>query len=170
MLLPFVMAAVCMAASAQITITTTPKSKVNDVLQTIKKQTNYEFFYDDAIGQQTVKATKLENVSLSDALNALFAQTPISYSIRDKFVYLSIKDSKPAPAKKQGERRKITGSILDENGEPMVGVTVRVKGTNAVATTDFDGNYSIVTDAANPVVTASYIGYKPAEVKPAGET
>ncbi len=170
MLLPFVMAAVCMAASAQITITTTPKSKVNDVLQTIKKQTNYEFFYDDAIGQQTVKATKLENVSLSDALNALFAQTPISYSIRDKFVYLSIKDSKPAPAKKQGERRKITGSILDENGEPMVGVTVRVKGTNAVATTDFDGNYSIVTDAANPVVTASYIGYNPAEVKPAGET
>ena len=169
MLLPFVMAAVCMAASAQITITTTPKSKVNDVLQTIKKQTNYEFFYDDAIGQQTVKATKLENVSLSDALNALFAQTPISYSIRDKFVYLSIKDSKPAPAKKQGERRKITGSILDENGEPMVGVTVRVKGTNAVATTDFDGNYTIVTDAAAPIVTASYIGYKPSEVKPDGD-
>lgn len=168
MLLPLVMAAVCMAASAQITITTTPKSKVNDVLQTIKKQTNYEFFYDDAIGQQTVKAVKLENASLSDALNALFAQTPVSYSVRDKVVYLSLKDTKAQPTAKQGERRKITGSILDENGDPMVGVTVRVKGTKAVATTDVDGNYSIVTDQAAPVVTASYIGYKPMEVKPNG--
>ena len=37
---------------------------------------------------------------------------------------------------------KITGHVLDENGEPLIGVTVTVKGTNTVAITDFDGNFT----------------------------
>lgn len=52
----------------------------------------------------------------------------------------------------------VKGRIVDETGEPMIGVTVKVKGGKAMAVTDIDGNFSI---AASPgdVIEASYVGY-----------
>lgn len=56
-------------------------------------------------------------------------------------------------------KKKITGTVLDETNQPMIGVTVRVQGTNAGFTTDFDGKFSAdVPD--NAVLVFSYIGYK----------
>ncbi len=57
------------------------------------------------------------------------------------------------------EKGKITGKVLDELGEPMIGVTVRVQGTQTGSATDLDGGFSV--DAPNgSVLTFSYIGYK----------
>ncbi len=66
------------------------------------------------------------------------------------------------------ERQSYTGVIIDENGDPMVGATVRVKGTDVVTVTDIDGNYTVTTNQSNPTLTFSYIGYKPMEVSAAG--
>ena len=55
---------------------------------------------------------------------------------------------------------KITGQVLDENGEPLIGVTVTVKGTKVVAITDIDGNFTIAVPASNSVLQFSYLGYK----------
>ena len=62
---------------------------------------------------------------------------------------------------------KITGHVLDENGEPLIGVTVTVKGTNTVAITDFDGNFTITTSSANDMLQFSYLGYKLKEMRAA---
>lgn len=55
---------------------------------------------------------------------------------------------------------KATGVVKDSNGEPLIGVTVKVKGTNRGTVTDLNGNYSIKADA-NSVLEFSYIGYEP---------
>ncbi|MDE6448973.1 MAG: TonB-dependent receptor, partial [Muribaculaceae bacterium] len=61
-------------------------------------------------------------------------------------------------------KRKITGTFLDENGDPIIGATVRVKDGDAAVSTDFDGHFSI--DAANgDKLLITYIGYEPKEVK-----
>ena len=52
-----------------------------------------------------------------------------------------------------------TGSVVDENGEPIIGATVRVDGTKIATVTDFDGNYQLDVPK-NGKVVISYIGYK----------
>ena len=63
------------------------------------------------------------------------------------------------------QSRTIKGQILDENGEPLIGVSVVVKGASTVGTiTDFDGNFSLEVPSGQKVLVASYIGYKTQEV------
>lgn len=58
----------------------------------------------------------------------------------------------------------ITGVVTDNNGEPLVGVTVKVKGSVQNATiTDIDGRYTITTAEKTPVLVFSYIGYMTSE-------
>ncbi len=43
-----------------------------------------------------------------------------------------------------GQRISISGNVKDKNGDPLIGVTVQVKGTNSGTITDFDGNYLLL--------------------------
>ena len=56
--------------------------------------------------------------------------------------------------------RTIKGQILDETGEPMIGVSVLVKGTTVGTVTDLDGNYSLEIPSGKNMLEVSYIGYK----------
>ncbi|KGI60165.1 TonB-dependent receptor plug domain protein [Prevotella sp. DNF00663] len=58
----------------------------------------------------------------------------------------------------------VKGNVLDETGQPVIGATVKVQGTNINAITDIDGNYSI-NCPANGTLELSYVGYKTAYVK-----
>lgn len=62
------------------------------------------------------------------------------------------------------QSRTVKGNIVDEMGEPMIGVTVKVKGGKAATITDFDGNFEIKA-AENDELEISYIGYKTLTVK-----
>lgn len=57
----------------------------------------------------------------------------------------------PKNGNQQGKERKITGRVSDDMG-PLIGVNVLVKGTNVGAITDMDGNFTLVTTEANPVL------------------
>lgn len=57
------------------------------------------------------------------------------------------------------QNKTVTGTIVDETGEPVIGATVRVPGTNIATITDLDGNYKIDAPAGSNI-SVSYIGYK----------
>ena len=57
---------------------------------------------------------------------------------------------------------KVTGKVIDDLGEPMIGVSVQVKGTASGAITDIDGNYSVTVEPGATLVF-SYVGYIPQE-------
>ena len=57
---------------------------------------------------------------------------------------------------------KVKGQVTDVNGEPIIGATVTLKGTNKRAVTDLDGNY-VLPNVAKGVVVVSYVGYKTTE-------
>lgn len=60
---------------------------------------------------------------------------------------------------------KITGKIKDEKtGEPIIGATIIVKGTEKGAATDVDGNFAIAIDAGTYTLTVNYIGYQTKEI------
>ncbi len=56
--------------------------------------------------------------------------------------------------------KTVTGTVLDENGEPLVGATVKVPGTQNGAVTDLDGHFSVSVPANVGQVNVSYLGYK----------
>lgn len=63
----------------------------------------------------------------------------------------------------------VTGTVSDENGEPLVGAGVLIKGTTNGGVTDLDGNYSI-SAPADAVLEISYLGFKTAELAVAGRS
>ena len=58
------------------------------------------------------------------------------------------------------QKRTISGNVVDEIKEPLIGVTVQIKGTTQGTVTDLDGNYSILVDNHNATLIFSYVGYK----------
>ena len=63
----------------------------------------------------------------------------------------------------EAQANKVSGVIRDAQGEPLIGATVKVKGTNRGTATDVDGKYSINANRGD-VLIVSYIGSKPMEV------
>lgn len=59
---------------------------------------------------------------------------------------------------------EISGSIVDENDQPLPGASVLVKGTSKGVATDFDGNYTIMVDDKTAVLSFSYVGYENTEI------
>ena len=75
----------------------------------------------------------------------------------------------PSPQVQSGavQTSTVTGRVLDEYGEPMIGATVKVKGTNVATATDFDGRFSI-NAAQGATLTVSYVGFSPRDVRVGG--
>ena len=69
-----------------------------------------------------------------------------------------------APLAAQG-LTSVTGTVTDTGGEPLIGATVREKGTSNVTATDIDGNYSLKLSSSRPTLEVSYIGYEPVQVR-----
>jgi len=71
----------------------------------------------------------------------------------------------PSPAKAEVTQAqiKVVGQIVDQDGEPLIGATVRVKGAQSGAVTDFDGNFEI-SAPSNATLLVSYVGYKDREI------
>ncbi|MDX9747109.1 MAG: TonB-dependent receptor plug domain-containing protein, partial [Paludibacter sp.] len=57
------------------------------------------------------------------------------------------------------QRRTITGTVTDQFGEPMIGVSILVQGTNQGTVTNFDGKYSIEAESARSILVFSYVGH-----------
>lgn len=73
----------------------------------------------------------------------------------------------PGSAQWAQQANGITGTVVDENGEPIIGVSVVVKGTTNGTITDFDGKFSL--SGATGTIIISYIGYKTQEVSAEGK-
>ncbi len=63
------------------------------------------------------------------------------------------------------QNTKVTGQVLDENGEPVIGASVLVKGTTVGTITDFDGKFSLEVPSNGKSLEISYVGMKKVEVK-----
>lgn len=66
-------------------------------------------------------------------------------------------------------QRTVTGVVVDDNGEPLIGAAVRVQGTNDGTITDMDGRFSLPNVADGATVEVSYMGYLPQQLKAASD-
>ena len=156
-------------AAAQLTLST-PRTTLGTVIKQIQSQSKYQFFYNDKLSTVTVEPLKVKDASLEQVLNTLLKNKDISYKIEENIIYLSEKENSNSLQQQSGKERTITGQVVDARGEPLIGVSILVKGTTDGAITDLDGNYKIMTKSNNPVIVYSYIGYKTQEIPLKGQT
>ncbi|KAA5542972.1 SusC/RagA family TonB-linked outer membrane protein [Adhaeribacter rhizoryzae] len=138
------------------------------VLKEIRKQTGYDFFYNEALLQRAKRVSvHVQNVTLEEALEKSFAQQPFVYTIELKTVI--IKEAKKAGSSSVVPPINVKGRVVDENNDPLPGATVLVKGTNKGASTNAQGTFTIPDVADDAILEISFVGYLNKEVKAAAD-
>lgn len=140
---------------------------VGSILKKIENLTEFTFFYNTK--QVDIKRRVSVESSQKDifkVLDDIFKGTDVSYSVLDKSIILTNRQTLKSgfgDEVVQQASRLISGKVLDAQGEPLIGVSIAVKGAATGTLTDIDGKYSIkVTEGQ--VLVASYVGFKTAEV------
>jgi len=158
--------------SAQ-TVTYTAKAvSLQKVLNAIKEQTGYVFFYD----KEDLKNTRpvsvdLKKASLQAAMEMALIQQPLSFEIQGNTIFIT-KNEKPAAASMVAPPPPvtITGKITDDSGAPIPGVSIVVKGTQKGAISGPDGTFQLKDVGENAVLLVTSLGYIAQEIPVAGKT
>ncbi|WP_158643720.1 STN domain-containing protein [Pseudobacter ginsenosidimutans] len=133
------------------------KAEIASVLQAIEKQSNFRFLYNDQLNSIRKKISlELREASIRQALDHIFAGTLLTYQFMENKLIVVKEDRVKPPA------RDITGKVTDENGAPLSGVSVNIKGSNRGTATNEKGEYSINAEDAH-VLSFTYVGYEPQE-------
>ena len=137
-------------------------TKVETVLSSIKKQTGMNMVYSDQILDAERKVTiRVLNVDLRTALDKLLAGTQTTYEIRNGRIYFVERRN---GQQQSTQKKKVKGTVTDENGEPIIGANILEEGSAGNGTiTDVDGNFEL-TVADNATLKVTYIGYRTQEI------
>lgn len=135
---------------------------LEQVLKEIKRQTGYFFLYDLDLVQQKSNPVSInvKNAELQDVLLAALKSQPFSYEIKDNTILILPKTNAITAVK----AIDVNGKIVDENGTPMPGASIKVKGKSISTVSDADGFFSLRNVDANDVLVISYLGYADKEV------
>jgi TonB-linked SusC/RagA family outer membrane protein len=144
-----------MSQNAKIKIDSDKTLSVEEVFELIKNQTDYTFVYENHLFKELPKVELEEGIIIvKDLLNKSLVTSNIGYTFNENGSIL---------LKRKLVQNKITGTITDINNEPILGVTVRVKGSNKGVSSDFDGKYAIVASKGDILIFQS-LGFKTTEV------
>jgi TonB-linked SusC/RagA family outer membrane protein len=124
----------------------------------IRKQSGYNFVYTEGM-LKNAKPVDIEihSGTITETLDQMFANQPLTYTISNNTVV--VKEKEVRTEVNLPVAITITGTVLDEKGIPLPGVTVTVEETNHSVSTDKDGKYSIAAEN-NQTLVFSFIGYK----------
>lgn len=140
-------------------------AKVEKVLMEIKKQTGYGLvFSDDLLDVNRLVSIQVEKTSIEQALEHLLVGTNLTTEVRNKKIYFVEKKGVAEQLQKgQAALRKINGVVKDLSGNPLIGASVKEKGTSNGTITDLDGRFTLNV-AGNGVLQLSYIGFLTQEI------
>lgn len=161
---------------AQITQLNLDLSNVplEEVFNAIRKQSEFEFFYNnDQVNTSVKVSVKTKNADIKTVLEQVIPAI-YEYTVKDRYILIN-KRKEVTPAIMQGPQQKKTaiitvkGVVLDEQGEPIPGATIIIKGSTKGVITDIDGNYSIEVPP-NDKLSFSFIGMETQTVEVNNQT
>jgi len=136
---------------------------LKEVISYVEKNSEFVFFYQPSeIKSVTNVNVHVKDETINSLLDQILIQTHIKYEIKDRQVVLK----KETPAVKETTQKKhlLQGLVKDEQGNPIIGASVQLKGTGTGVTTDIDGLFQIQVSGKNATIVISYIGYVTQEI------
>ncbi|MBW8244277.1 TonB-dependent receptor [Muricauda oceani] len=140
-----------------------------EVLELIQRKTGYRFAYDAELIRSIRKhiSIKVDNSPLGDVLAYLMAQIGLEYEVNGKSIILY----KPKPIRIPQSRGTIGGKVYDADnpGEPLMGATVQVEGSQWATVTDFDGMFELKgLPEGEYSLLVRYVGFVPQRLEHIG--
>ena len=150
------------------------RATITTVLNDLKARTGFNILYHGEVipAGATVTLSK-QNVTLEEVLNEALIKNGLEYNIRGEVITISQARSGAVQQPQQPQTAmplNVTGTVSDENGRPLAGVTVVVKNTGRGTITDANGRYSLRYDPQHPTLELSFVGYKKTEIQIGGRT
>lgn len=165
----YVLAANTYAQSTTLTVQMNKSMK--DVFSYIEKNSEFIFVYlDNVVDTRRTVHVNAEDQPITAILDQMFNGTDLTYKIDNRQVIIKKKeasDMMSLPAVQQAY--EISGVVKDNEGEPIIGANVLVKGTTTGVITDLDGRFNLKVPATNAILVISYIGYTSQEIKVNGQ-
>ncbi|SHM72549.1 SusC/RagA family TonB-linked outer membrane protein [Chitinophaga sp. CF418] len=150
---------VCAAGFSQSLTISSKRITLEKVFRYIEARTDYSFLWNETVlDKSTVISIDIKDASLTTALNESLKGLPVTYTIREKVVLIEAarqqqRDTTPSAS------FLLRGKVTDENGVPLPGATVAIKGTTNGAITNEKGEFTLQHAAANITIIVSFIGY-----------
>lgn len=133
---------------------------VIEALKEVEKQSKLSVGYNDS--QLTDKPAinlNLKNIDLEKALSIILKGTGFTYGIKRNYINII-----PQPKTGAVVIKQVTGRVVDEKNEPLIGVNIRVEGTDDGTVTDLEGKY-VIKASIGSILSFTYIGYISSYVK-----
>lgn len=149
-----------MVKSQNVRITLSKNNvRLENILNDIESQTNLLFIYNKNVNVNRKVSIEANNISLEEVLKNLFDNNVI-YKIEGSYIVLS-----PSAITEVKQQAKIiTGNIVDQNGDPVIGANVVEKGTTNGTISDVNGQFALNLQQKNPILVVSYIGFTTKEI------
>ncbi|MDL2255897.1 TonB-dependent receptor [Parabacteroides sp. OttesenSCG-928-G06] len=141
-------------------------SSILEILKEIEKNSEFTFFFNDnQVNANKKTSVNVKDATLEEALNKILENTGYEYRIIDRQVLIKIASTTTnlIPALQQQRGKTITGTVVDERGEAVIGANVVEKGTTNGEVTDINGSFSLSV-SENAILQITYIGYITQEV------
>lgn len=148
---------------------------LKEVLNEIEKQTDYLFIYNDEVNTNEKVSVKAKQNAVANVLNTLLEKKDIKYSMEGNHIILSSVDEVEAKSNEtkvssvHQERKRVTGTVVDGKGIPIIGANIIEVGTTNGTVTDVNGEFELQVEN-NAVIKVSYIGYIEQDISTVNQT
>ena len=135
------------------------------VLDYLKMQTGYQFFFQKGVVPETEKITvNLKNATLIEVLDNVLKDHGYSYEVLEGVIIVRrVEEQKQV-------KKMVVGIVTDQRKIPMPGVTVKIFGTNIGTATNAKGQFSLILPMEKGALEFSFVGYKSQKVNFTGVT
>lgn len=147
------------------------------VFSVIKEQAGFSFIYFDEQLKDARKVTiNVKNVEVEEVLAICMKDQPYDYTIKAKTIFIINRQKKePAAGKsftsEQGDKRiNISGKVTGEQGEPVIGATITIKGTDVATSTNENGEFFLNDVEDDAVLLVTNISYQIQEIALRGQS
>src|SRR6476659_1972676 len=139
------------------------------VFKEIQKQTGYDFLCTYELLEKAGKVSvQVKNATLEQALESCLKGTDLTYLILDKTIVIKQRVKSPNELAAVDENLPppidISGKVTDDQGNPLTGASVKIKGTNIGTTTDANGLFTLKNVNENAAIEISFVGFQPQTV------
>ncbi|MCT1523858.1 TonB-dependent receptor [Sphingobacterium hotanense] len=140
---------------------------IKEAFAAIQQQSGFKFVYGPDINKyNTVKITLNGSYTVKQAIDQVLKNTNLRYTQRGSNVMVDENPEGTAPTPKQEQTKvqqngRISGKVIDDLGEPLIGASIRVVGNNSIATQSAtDGSYSLSVKPGTYALEVSYISFQ----------
>lgn len=131
-----------------------------NVFKDIQRQSDYDFVYPSRLLKKATNVNlDLVNVSLDEVLKQCFKDQPFTYVIEDKTIIIKELSESVVPIPFKRFLINVKGKVIDQNGQILVGASIRLKGGTLTSISDSEGNFELKNVKENDVIIISYTGF-----------